>query len=1316
MMHLPGLHKAGNIPFGRWFRMAALLVWGTLFSLSGQAFPVPAPSHDAKGEPSHVAASERGSQEALPPPAFSHSSGFYQEGFHLTLTTGEPGAIIYYTLDGSAPDPAAVGGTTYRYKNSWPMDLGSRLGEFLTGAFHTYMYRGPFPVTERSSDPDSLTHKATAYNTNYYFPDSPVFKGTIVRAMAIKEGFEPSQTITHVYFIHPEGRSRYHLPVISISINEDHLFDYEKGIYTPGEVFDAWRLNHPHDQADGGRPANYHRRGEEWEYPAHLTFFDAHSTRPDLSQDVGVRIHGAWTRSYPMKSLRIYARNAYGTSTLDHPFFPDYPHDSFKRLILRNSGNDWDRTMFRDAMIQEVIRPLKVETQAHQPAVLFINGEYWGMHNIRERFDKHYLHRVFGVEKDELDLLTHDAMIQEGGRVHYLNTLRFISDHDMASDVHFRIVQNRIDIENFIDYQVANIFAANTDWPGNNIDFWRKQTFTYEPESPYGHDGRWRWLAYDMDFGFGLVGHPPDHHTLAFATEAGNTGWPNPDWSTFLLRNLLQNEQFRHDFINRFADLLNTRFKTDSVLAVIDALQQRVEPQMPEHIHRWKRPPDMGNWNGHVAALRHFASNRPERQRQQLRSFFGLPGYAAIRLNVSGHDHGFIRLNTLELHFEPGENGQEPEPWTGRYFQEVPIRLEAIPKEGYVFSHWEGLAEGDSAMFIRDPSGLGSITAHFTKEEAMPLIHFWYFDTSLPNDHPMEFIEPAYSITGQARLNYHSALEGYPFNEESPFWRKASMERRNAPTPLNYQSRGNAMQPYDEEVMRGIQIKQPFRRDGRENTFVCHLPTTGFRDVVFRFAAMDEGAADRMAIDYSTANIADKSWSTEGVWTRLEMPDSLFLLSDEFRLFSADFSGIEAVNDNPHFSIRIRFTGSDMEADEGNRTSFNNISLEGWPLDQPGLPPQVIHNPGLLEVIERGEEVVIDLNDIFSAPGETPIAFSAETSSPDHVSFRLEGDLLTLNPLRRGDAIIEVAASDGTHDSVETSFRVLVYPAAFSFDEGDFFFGSWSAGEADCSYPEHMLFLQSDRSDPGVDAPLRFPYHVPHADYHGDDQERLGFPYSLSRRTRINALGTQGISFINTGRDRDLGGALLAIRTSGLSNLQVEWLAATVLLNSRTYALRLQYRLGHTGDFEDLLVNGEPMVYAAGQEGESLHTGPLSLPSRLLDKEYLQLLWRYHHVSGDSGPRSELRLDDIMIGPWVGIKKHPLPQASIYAAGQSIMIDIRDEGQAAVSVFTLQGRLVHTEQLPGYGVFPLGRSFRPGIFIVRLETPQGLYRQKIIVN
>jgi hypothetical protein len=225
------------------------------------------------------------------------------------------------------------------------------------------------------------------------------------------------------------------------------------------------------------------------------------------------------------------------------------------------------------------------------------------------------------------------------------------------------------------------------------------------------------------------------------------------------------------------------------------------------------------------------------------------------------------------------------------------------------------------------------------------LIHSWFFGTSLPNDLPLINIEPAYGLLEGGLLEFKSALLGYPFSPFHPNWRKASMERRNTPTPINYHPEGNLNISYENANMRGIQIKQPFTGDGGENTLIFQLPSTGFNELIVRFAAKDEGAADAMIIDYAV-NQGAPVWITTGLVT------NIFPLSDEYQLYEINltesatqmpppppghgfgddqlpYATYMLVNDNPDFKIRIRFAGDNMGNDEGARVTFNNFSLHG---------------------------------------------------------------------------------------------------------------------------------------------------------------------------------------------------------------------------------------------------------------------------------------------------------------------------------------------------------------------------------------------------
>lgn len=208
-----------------------------------------------------------------------------------------------------------------------------------------------------------------------------------------------------------------------------------------------------------------------------------------------------------------------------------------------------------------------------------------------------------------------------------------------------------------------------------------------------------------------------------------------------------------------------------------------------------------------------------------------------------------------------------------------------------------------------------------SRPENPVLTQFWHFSDELPNDTPLTEIDATFSSSTQGLIEYQSALTGYPFDESHPNWRKASMERRNRPTPLNYRPEANNDMEYIESEMRGLQIRQPFTGNNGENKLVFHLPTTGFAEFIFSFAAMDEGAAETMYVDYSVSS-EQLEWISEG------LSETDFNLSDEYKVYSLDFSDIEQVNNNPDFKIRIRFNGENLTNDDGDRVTFNNFALE----------------------------------------------------------------------------------------------------------------------------------------------------------------------------------------------------------------------------------------------------------------------------------------------------------------------------------------------------------------------------------------------------
>ena len=323
--------------------------------------------------------------------------------------------------------------------------------------------------------------------------------------------------------------------------------------------------------------------------------------------------------------------------------------------------------------------------------------------------------------------------------------------------------------------------------------------------------------------------------------------------------------------------------------------------------------------------------------------------------------------------------------------------------------------------------------------------------------------------------------------------------------------------------------------------------------------------------------------------------------------------------------------------------------------DAANLPPvPTAELPERLDLIEGTPAQTLAIQSWFADPEGDPLTFSASSSLPDLALAAVVDGQLVLSGVQRGEALVTVAATDDDH-TTEAAVRLLVHPQAHRLAASAFTFGEWAADAPERTYPHHLLFLQGSEDDCTLDTLLDRAYHIPADEYHADDADTTGFPYNNTRRTRINGLAEDGIAFLNTGRGRDLGGALLALNTAGLDYARVGFTAGTVTPNSRVYALRLQYRLGMEGPFADLLDSGgQPVEYISNSSpGHSAMLGPVELPPVLLDELYLQLLWRYYFVSGSSGSRAQLRLDNILVTAETGADPAAIAFADAPTGAQS---------------------------------------------------------------
>jgi len=585
-----------------------------------------------------------GVEEIITKAIFSQAPGIYPGNLTLAITHPDPLVTIRYTLDGSEPTQTSP------------------------------IYQQPLQIVDRSGDPNVVslipTNNIVGTSRSWVPPNGLVRKGAVVRAKAFKANSAESPSITGTYIVLP-GR-QYTVPVLSVVAPPDSLFGFNRGIYVPGV-----------DYISGNdETGNYFQKGDSSERPGSIEFYS-----PGLSfqQNIGFRINGNSTRKYPQKSLRLVARSQYGNSSIDYPIFPNYALSSFKRLVLSSSGNDWGHTMFKDAVASMLVSHI-MPAESYRPSVVFINGEYWGIHNIRERADKFYLGQKYGVDPDNIDHLVEKYEVEEGDNLDYLEMLNYVQNTDLTSDANFEGVKQRMDVDNYIDYMSAEVYSANNDWPHNNIEYWRaKVANNRNPGAPIGQDGRWRWIFHDIDAGFGN----PSFNSITWVTSLYSP-FNGKDWPNLLLRKLLTNQQFKVDFINRIADQLNTAFITSRINYTIDSVKTLIAPEIPEHIQRWTRPSSVTGWTKDVDSMKLFASQRPAYLRQHLKTAFGIGNELIINLDVSDKAHGSIKLNSLTVNSNTVGllNPQQPYPWQGVYFGNVPVKLKALPGQGYVFDYW----------------------------------------------------------------------------------------------------------------------------------------------------------------------------------------------------------------------------------------------------------------------------------------------------------------------------------------------------------------------------------------------------------------------------------------------------------------------------------------------------------------------------------------------------------------------------------------------------------------------------------------------------
>lgn len=511
-------------------------------------------------EPTPGAQNGKGYEGITQLPAFSVTPGIYDNAVTVAITAGE-GETIRYTTDCTTPNASSE------------------------------VYSGELSIS----------------------------KNSVIRAAAFRDGYLSGDVATATYLFRSDGVN-HALPVVTLVTDPDNLWNSKTGIYATGDQFDPDAASY----ADTLKSATYYQAKfatEEqvdtiWEKPAAFSLFDDNGKQV-FTQNVGIRIAGSFGRGRAQKGFNVIARKEYGKGSMEYPFFQNRPYTEYKAVVLRAGAQDQNRSKIRDELASGLLEgtDINILYQAYRPTVLYLNGEYWGVYFMKEKRNRFFVAQHENTENN-VDLAIGKGFKQRsyGDNSDWVSLYEYATSHDLSASDAYNYVAERMDVDSFRDYMIAEIYNGNTDT--YNFQYYRLK------------GGKWKFIFYDFCWGF----QSPGHETLAF--RMGKT--PSDVCSAKLFAAMLQNKGWRDSFCRRFGELLNTAFAPERVSALIEELYGYVEPEIKREREKFNKDTFMGvkqpntnlgtyeGFQSEISKLKDFAQKRPEEIKRQLQSNLGL--------------------------------------------------------------------------------------------------------------------------------------------------------------------------------------------------------------------------------------------------------------------------------------------------------------------------------------------------------------------------------------------------------------------------------------------------------------------------------------------------------------------------------------------------------------------------------------------------------------------------------------------------------------------------------------------------------------------
>lgn len=551
------------------------------------------------------------------------------------------------------PSPAATNNASTTYTDT----LISPDFSFSSGVYEdafTVNITHPNPPTNTklvyTLDGSTPTFNSSVYNLPISVTTTTVLRAQVYPLTTDMELLPSDNTVATYLF-----NVNHTTPIVLITTDQTNL-------YGPAGIFD-----------------NYN---SDWLKPAHAAYLTEESGHPlAFETNTAIRPDGGagGSRAQPQHSFRLsFAHAALGEKPVEYPIIPDRPsRTTYSDVYLRNGSNQYLSLPYKDAsQVRMMSEGTNNYYSSYRPASVYINGQYFGLYELREKFNKEFFEVHDGAKPDSIELLSlsyfYNLVLRalEGNAGNFWNSYDSFIALNPTDSNYFTQADNFFDLKHYTDYIIGESWMGNVDWPGNNIKIYRSDKT----------QNRWRFALIDLELSMQPNGWTSctDNH-IRYMLD----GDPNIPYINIWLRSIT-NEVYRNYFINRYADQMNTSYKNEKLQAFEQSFFNSMFPEMPMEYARWGDPTNIqGQMDGFIQNHLIFKSElacRSDVVRSNLVSEFNLEKQITLALSVSPDISGSIQLNTIQ---------PDVYPWTGIYFDGVPVTMHAIPKPGFLFSHWE---------------------------------------------------------------------------------------------------------------------------------------------------------------------------------------------------------------------------------------------------------------------------------------------------------------------------------------------------------------------------------------------------------------------------------------------------------------------------------------------------------------------------------------------------------------------------------------------------------------------------------------------------